>query len=313
MEWVEIVIKSTTEATDVISNILYDLGIKGVVIEDENDEDILNFDDIIWDYKDDNLNSLDYDGAIIKAYVSKEENIAYIIDKLKDKLYLLPNYGFDIGEGLIELNNVKEEDWENEWKKYYKTLEVGKNIIIKPDWEEFETHEDKILIELDPGMAFGTGTHETTFMSIEALEREIKKGYDVLDVGCGSGILSILASKLGARNVIGIDIDPVAIKVAKENVIKNNVEENITIKKGNLLDGLDGKFDIIAINIMADIIIKVIPHFSNYIKPGGKIIASGIIKDKQKEVEDNFIKNGFKISSIKEKGEWVLLEVLALE
>ena len=198
---------------------------------------------------------------------------------------------------------MHEEDWANNWKKYYKPTLIGEKIVIKPIWEEYKGEDNQLIVELDPGMAFGTGEHETTRMCIKALEKYIKKDSTVFDVGCGSGILAIVAAKLGAKSVVGVDLDPVAVESAKENISYNNVN-NIEILHGNLLDVVDGKADIVVANIIAEVICILTEDVSKAINKGGYFITSGIIHDRVKMVEDKLIECGFEVVNIEKDGEW---------
>ncbi len=205
------------------------------------------------------------------------------------------------------MTRIKEEDWANSWKQYYKPTRVGNNIVIKPSWERYHPDDDEIIIEIDPGAAFGTGTHETTIMSMELIEKYVSPGKTAVDVGCGTGILAITAAKLGCREVVGIDKDDLAVKVARKNVSINGVQDRVTIKHGDLLDGISSSWDMIIANIVADVIIDMMPQVKPLTNPGGILIVSGIIKDRQQEAVKAVQQAGFNISDIYIKGEWVAL------
>lgn len=305
-EWIEIKVVTKSEAVEPVAGIFYALDVKGVAIEDPNDITERPSGPFTWDYADYNIFEYGKDAAIVKAYFSKEDKIEEILNVIEEKLNELKSLGIDIGMGKIIKNKVQEEDWANEWKKYYKTTKIGNSIIIKPKWEDYNPKEGEIIVELDPGMAFGTGTHETTMMCIEFLEKYCKKGDRVFDIGTGSGILSIVASKLGAEEVIGVDLDEVAVDAAKINVEYNKVN-NVKILHGNLVDVVDGKADIVIANIIADVVIYLSSFIKDYIKDDGLFISSGIIKDKQREVEDALVQNGFKIIDKHNKGEWIAI------
>jgi ribosomal protein L11 methyltransferase len=198
---------------------------------------------------------------------------------------------------------MKEEDWANNWKQYYKPTKIGDKIVIKPIWEEYEASENDLLVELDPGMAFGTGTHETTRMCAQALERYVKEDSVVFDVGTGSGILAIIAGKLGAKHVVGVDLDPVAVDSAKENLKFNDVN-NIEILHGNLLDVVKGKADLVVANIIAEIICILTPDVKKALDKDGIFITSGIIHDRREMVINNLEENGFEILEVNKDGEW---------
>lgn len=305
MKWTQVTIKTTTEAVEAITSILYEAGVGGVAIEDSKDFLFQeNNDENDWDYADEDAFKRSYDGALIKAYFSEEINIISQLEYIKEKVKLLPNYGLDIGEAIIEMEEVDENDWANSWKKYYKPTLVGERILIKPSWEDYEKKNSEIIIELDPGMAFGTGTHETTNMCIEELEKYTKKESTIFDIGCGSGILSIVGSKLGAKEVIGVDLDPAAVKVARENVLINKEEKTVKIEHGDLVDVLDHRADIVVANIIADVIIFLSSQVEKFMKDDAIFIASGIILDKIDDVKEALEKNGFEILNVRTKGEW---------
>ena len=216
--WIEVRVITKSEALEPISGIFYGLDCKGVAIEDP--QDILGREQgpLTWDFAD--INVLEHKGkfALVKGYFSDEDNIEEIVKYVKEKVEEIKELGIDVGEGTVESEIMHEEDWANNWKKYYKPTKVGEKIVVKPIWEEYEPKEGELVLELDPGMAFGTGEHETTRMCIQALEKFTKKDSVVFDVGCGSGILAIAAAKLVAKIAIGVDLYPVAVEYAKENV-----------------------------------------------------------------------------------------------
>ena len=307
MKWVEVQIKTTTELEEMVTNIMYDLGVTGLAIEDPNDILAFQQSEEDWDFIDPDLVKQDFEEVIIKAYFPEAKNISDKIELVRDKIERIPftETGKSLGE--VTLTEVYEKDWAEAWKKYYKPTRIGEKIVIKPTWEEYEKQDDDIIIELDPGMAFGTGTHETTIMCIEALERYVDNGAKLLDIGCGSGILSIVAAKLGAKEVIGVDLDQTCIKVSNENIHINKVEDYVEIRQGNLFSVVDGKADIIVSNIIAEVIIDMVDHIEDYLHSGGIFIASGIIIEKVDKVEEKLIKNGFKVLEKNFMDEWALI------
>ena len=305
MKWIEIQVKTTTEAVEAVANILYDVGVGGVVIEDSNDPFFKDKDLGDWDYVDEALLMEKFDGAILKGYLSEGEDLFDKIELIKQNVEKIPLYNLDKGLGEVTTTEVFEEDWEHSWKKYYKPVKIGDKLVIKPTWEEYEAQVDEIIIEMDPGMAFGTGTHETTMMCVQQLEKYVNSDSVVFDIGCGSGILSISAARLGAVKVIGVDLDPVATSVSKKNVLDNHVEDIVDIRQGNLMDVISEPADIIVANIIADIIIVLATNIKEYLKENGIFIASGIILHKLDEVRDALILNGFDILEINTMGEWV--------
>ena len=291
--WIEVRVITKSEALEPISGIFYGLDCKGVAIEDP--EDILGREQgpLTWDFAD--INVLEHKGkfAVVKGYFSEEDNIDEIIAYINE----------NVGEGKVEFEKMYEEDWANNWKKYYKPSKVGEKIVVKPIWEEYEAKDEELVVELDPGMAFGTGEHETTRMCIQALEKYVQKDSTVFDVGCGSGILAIAAAKLGAKLAVGVDLDPVAVESAKENVGFNNID-NIEILHGNLIEVIDGKADIVVANIIAEIICILTEDVSRVIKPNGYFITSGIIHDRVEMVTNKLEECGFEVVKVNKDGEW---------
>lgn len=304
MKWTEITIKTTTEAVEAVTSILYEAEVGGIVIEDPNDFLFQEKDEKAWDYVDETIFDTGYEGVVIKAYLAEEKNVVAELEMIREKIKRLPEYGLEIGEGSVEISEVDDSDWADSWKKYYKPTKIGDRIVIKPTWEEYSKTEGELVIELDPGMAFGTGTHETTSMCIRALEEYVTPDKTVFDIGCGSGILSIVAAKLGAHRVIGGDFDEVAVKVANENVALNGVGATVDIRLGNLLEVVEGSADIVVANIIADVIIMLSKDVPKIIKPGGIFISSGIIHEKLDLVQEALVSNGFDIVKVEKLGEW---------
>lgn len=264
----------------------------GLMIEDFSDIDTCE-----WDYIDEELLKKDKSVVSISGYVEAGESIVGILESLK---IMLPS------DADIKVISVSDDDWANNWRKYYHTIRVGNNLVIKPSWIDYEKQPNDIIIELDPGMAFGTGTHETTRMCMAHLEKYIGNNSRVLDVGCGSGILSITSMLIGAKEVMGVDIDPVAVSVAVENGRMNGFNPpEYTIKRGNLVDEANGKYDVIVANIIADVIISVCPDVMPFLTDDGVFITSGIIIDREDDVKKAFDKYGYDIMDEKHEGEWV--------
>lgn len=305
-EWIEVKIVTSSEAVEPVSGIFYGLDVKGVAIEDPNDILTREQGPLSWDFAD--VNILEYGGsaAVVKGYFSKDESPDNLNDYIEDKLNELKKMGFDIGQGKIIIKSINQEDWANNWKKYYKPVKIGKNIVIKPLWEEYEKEDGDIVVELDPGMAFGTGTHETTRMCVQALERYVKPEFTVFDIGTGSGILAITASKLNAKEVVAVDLDPVAVDSAKENISFNKID-NVNVLYGNLMDVVHGKADIVIANIIAEVIIILAEDVRKSIVPGGLFISSGIIRERKDDVVNKLNACGFEIVETNYDGEWVCL------
>lgn len=307
MKWYEIKIKTTSESVDAVCDILYDVGVGGVVIEDPKDLIINMKEETSWDYFDINSLDMDYEGAVVKAYLSESEDLLDKIKLIKQNVHNISLKNEDNEINQVTTAEVYEEDWANSWKKYYKPKKIGDRIVVKPTWEEYTPKEGEVIVELDPGMAFGTGTHETTTMCTRLLEKYIQKDSIVYDIGCGSGILSIIAAKLGAKQVIGVDIDEVAYKVSVANSEMNSVQSIVDIRHGNLMDVIEGKADIVVANIIADIIKILAKDITKFMKSGSKFIASGIILEKIDEVTQALQDNGLKVLSIEKLGEWAAI------
>lgn len=301
--WIEVRVITKSEALEPISGIFYGLDCKGVAIEDPND--ILGREQgpLTWDFAD--INILEHKGkvAVVKGYFSEEDNIDDVIAYVKERVEELKESGLDVGEGTVESEKMFEEDWANNWKKYYKPIKIGEKIVIKPIWEEYEPTGEEMVVELDPGMAFGTGDHETTRMCVQALDKYVKADTTVFDIGTGSGILALVASKLGAKHVIGVDLDPVAVDSAKENISFNNVD-NIEVLYGNLLDVVDGKADIVVANIIAEIICILVDDVKKALNKDGIFITSGIIHERRQMVIDKLEQEGFEVMEVNKDGEW---------
>ncbi len=306
MAWFELKIKTTSEATEAIANILIELGCEGVAVEDPNDPIFGEGYEGDWDYFDKSEMVFEYEGALIKTYV-EDTGMDALIEAIKIRLAELPACGLDLGLGTIETTEIFESDWANEWKKYYKPTKIGEHIVIKPSWEAYEPEEGDLIIEIDPGGAFGSGTHETTSMCIEQLDKRVKPDTTVFDIGCGSGILAIAAAKLGARDVTAVDLDEAAVVTSKENVLLNHVESQVTVLHGNLMDVVDGKADIVVANIIADIICLLSESIHQFLHKDSVFISSGIINTKIAQVLAALEANNFEIIEVVEKGEWAAI------
>lgn len=302
-KWIEIQVITTSEALEPISGIFYGLDCKGVAIEDPNDVLEREQGPLTWDFAD--LNVFEHKGevAVVKAYFAETENIENVIAFVKEKVEEIRNCGFEVGEGKVVTAEMMEEDWANNWKQYYKPTNIGNNIVIKPIWEEYEAKGNEIIIELDPGMAFGTGTHETTRMCAKSLEKYVEKDSTVFDIGTGSGILAFIASKFGAKHVIGVDLDPVAVESANENLAYNKLN-NVEMIYGNLVDVVEGKADIVVANILAEIVCILTDDVKKVLNKGGLFISSGIINERRDMVLAKLAEQGFEIIETMQEGEW---------
>ena len=310
MKWIRFTLDTHTDAVDMLSYMLDEIGVEGIEIEDHvplSEEDKKKmFVDILPDPEDN-------DGtAKVHFYMEPENcNPEKIMMQVQDIFQEVKQF-CNIGKGTISLSETEDKDWINNWKTFFKPFRAADNIVIKPTWETYEKeNEDDILIEIDPGIAFGTGSHETTKLCIQALDKYVKKGDSVLDVGCGSGILSIAALKLGAAHATAIDIDEVAVKVAAENMDVNHIPASqYTLFDGDLITNSFLKVkagtghDIVVANILADVIIPLTGVIRPHLKKGGLYITSGIINTKEEEVREALIANGFEILGVEHMKEW---------
>ena len=307
MKWTEISILTTNEAVEAVSNILHEAGASGVVIEDSGELTKERFDQFGEIYA---LNPSDFpkNGVIVKAYLSATSFLAETVEEIKAAITNLINYDINIGENLLSISEVNEEDWATAWKKYYHPVKISERFTIVPTWENYTpVSTDELIIELDPGMAFGTGTHATTVMCLQALEKVVKKGDSVVDVGTGSGVLSIGAALLGATQVHALDLDLVAVNAAKENVELNKVDNVVEVFHGNLLDTVKEPADVVVANILAEIIMTFTDDAFSIVKPGGYFVTSGIIGAKKEDVKNALIASGFVIEEVLMMEDWVAI------
>jgi len=305
VKWSEISIHTTQEAVEAVSNILHEAGAGGVVIEDPYEltkERKSSFGEIYQ------LNPDDYpeEGVIIKAYLPVNSFLGETVNEIKQAINSLMLYNIDLGKNSITISEVNEEEWATAWKKYYNPVKISEKFTIVPTWETYErVSSDELIIELDPGMAFGTGTHPTTVMCIQSLEKCVKQGDLVIDVGTGSGILSIAAAMLGAKSVKALDLDPVAVDSAKLNVKLNKVQHVVSVSQNNLLDNIKEPVDVIVANILAEIILRFIDDAYHLLEKDGFFITSGIIQAKKQEVKDALLRAGFIIEETLVMEDWV--------
>jgi ribosomal protein L11 methyltransferase len=305
MKWSEISIHTTHEAVEAISNILHEAGAGGVVIEDPHDL-IKEREDWFGEVYDLNPDDYPEEGVIIKAYLPVNSFLGETVEEIKQAINNLLLYDIDIGKNKITISEVNEEEWATAWKKYYNPVKISEKFTIVPTWEVYEpVSSDELIIELDPGMAFGTGTHPTTVMCIQALEKYVKPGDKVIDVGTGSGILSIAAAMLGAKSVRALDLDPVAVDSAKLNVKLNKVQHIVTVSQNNLLDHIDERANVIVANILAEIILRFVDDAYRLLEKDGYFITSGIIQAKKQEVKDGLTAAGFVIEETLVMEDWV--------
>lgn len=305
MKWSEIAIHTTSEAVEPISNILHEAGASGVVIEDREDLFKEREDQFGEIYQ---LNPDDYpeEGVLMKAYLPVNSFLGETVEGIKEAINSLIIYDIDLGLNSVTISEVNEEEWATAWKKYYHPVKISERFTIVPTWEEYEpVSSDELIIELDPGMAFGTGTHPTTVLCIQALEKMVKSGDQVVDVGTGSGVLSIAAAMLGATHVEALDLDEVAVKSAKLNIKLNKVHDIVNVSQNNLLDGVTELKDVIVANILAEVIMRFTDDVATGLKSGGYFISSGIILPKKDEVKEALLASGFEIMETMVMEDWV--------
>lgn len=316
MDWIEINVFTTSEGVEAVCGRLYQLGITGLQIEDAREfREFVDKNEPFWDFVDDELMVKKDSETYVKLYVSDNEYGKETLLAIKDSIRALKSLDNDVDFGRldIELANVNEEDWANNWKQYFKPFAIGEKVIIKPAWEEYNEPTDRIIFDINPGMLFGTGTHESTKLCIEASEKYVKKGDSVLDLGCGSGILSIISLLLGAENAVAVDIDPNVIEISYANAEMNGIgKDRYTVLAGNVIDDEEikarigyKKYDIVFANIVADVIIALASIVPMQIKSGGILICSGIIDERADEVTRALKDNGFKILELNEDNVWV--------
>ncbi len=309
MEYAKITVHTTTAGAEVLGDLLAEAGAGGAVIEDAADLLTIERDFALFDGIEQKVFDAMPQGDVrVSGYLPADGRLADSIAALKERIAVMKaRAGTGFGTCEIDISRVDEADWANEWKKYFKPLRVGR-FLVKPTWEPYEKTGDELIIELDPGMAFGTGTHETTRLCMERLEHFAKglSGASVLDVGCGSGILSIAAAKLGAR-VTAIDLDPVCVASAKENAARNGLSGAIDVRLGNLLDGGYEETDLIVANIISDVIIAMAPAAARALKLGGVFISSGITKGRAGEVRMALSEAGFIGKETFIEGEWAAI------
>ncbi len=305
MNWMQIIVTTRHTATEAVAEIFTDLGSGGVEIEDPRTiNDYLS--SAIWDYTDIEMQP-DLGTDVVKAYFPCDEHLKGKLEYLDAALDGVKKTIDNAIPQEIIYSQINEEDWSSCWKKYFHPIRVGEKIIIKPTWEEYQEKKGDIIVHLDPGMAFGTGTHDTTCLCIEQLEKVITPKSTVFDVGSGSGILSIVAAKLGADKITAIDIDNLAVKIAKENALLNGLSDKIKVWQGDLLSVVDDKANVIVANIIASIIGELVFDIPKKLSDDGVFIASGIISERADEVVEKARKAGLRLCDKVQKNGWVML------
>ena len=305
MKWCEISIQTSHEAVELIAEIFRDLGASGVVIEDP---ELVN--DYItsgkWDYTDIPI-AKETEVVVEKAYLPVNGELEGRIQTLQQEIKALESRGVNTAPAVLTTAELQDEDWSDTWKQYFHTEKPGERVVIKPTWEEYAPKDDEVVIELDPGAAFGTGTHATTSMCIRQLEKLVKPGMTVFDVGTGSGILSIISAKLGAKNIQAVDYDDSVLKIVEENLEQNNVQDIISVAQSDLMQNVHGKAELVIANIIADIIIRLFDQLDEHLEQGGTLLTSGIIEDRIEDVLSAAEKHGYGVVERMENKGWACI------
>ncbi|HEX3027501.1 MAG TPA: 50S ribosomal protein L11 methyltransferase [Clostridia bacterium] len=314
MNYHKIIVYTTSEGIEPVCGRLYSLGVTGVEIEDEKDfNEFLKSNQPYWDYVDEELCKKMSGETRVMAYLAddptQEETFHEIAEALKELKEIDSESRF--GRLEMDVQSVSEDDWANNWKQYYKPTRIGKKLVVVPEWESYDARENDRIIKIKPGMAFGTGTHETTRLCMELIEKYVSEGTSMLDIGTGSGILAVAALILGAQSALGVDIDEIAVKVAMENACLNGVGERLSTVCGDLVGKVTGRYDLITANIVADVIIRLAPSVKQYLAKGGVFIASGIIDTREDEVTDALFAEGLTAFDRRTDRGWVALALRA--
>lgn len=312
LEWTEVTIFTTTQGIEIVSGYIISNGIRGVVVEDANDfNEFLENTEIHWDYIEEDLMVLKDQETKIKCYlpdtlqgIEQFNQLKTFLPNLRDE-----NSSVDLGKLEIATTNINEEDWATAWKKYYHPVKVTDKLVVVPCWEEYKVKEGEITVTLDPGMAFGTGTHETTRLCMQLVEKYVKADSTFLDIGTGSGILAITSLLLGAKKAVGVDIDEIVLTVGHENAKLNNVDDKFEIIIGDLTEKITEKYNIVCANIVADVIIRLSEDVEKFMNPDSILLVSGIIDERADEVLNVLIEQKFKLVDRVEENGWVAMSL----
>ena len=311
MDWIQLTVLTTTEGSDLVSEALMEAGSAGTMIVDKNDIYANQRPEGMWDIIDDELAEKMGEDVKVTGYYAMDMKAQDCVADARSRIAELKrtstDSGIDFGKMECYVEQVDEEDWAENWKKEFKPFRLGQHMVVKPGWETVETQPGDHVIEIDPGMAFGTGTHETTGMCVALAEQYVKPGDRVIDVGTGTGILAIAAAYMGARDVLAIDIDPVAVRVARDNIVLNGLADKITAREGDLLEAVDEVADVVIANIIADVICMLAEPVKAHIKKNGLFICSGIARERQDEVISALNAAGYQDLDVRNQGEWAAI------
>ena len=306
MDWTEITVSVPLEYTETASAIANMTVPYGIYIEDYSDLEENAWEIAHIDLIDEELIAKDRKNSVIHIYISECDNAAEALSFLKERLTA---EGVPYEAGSLGVN---DSDWNENWKKYFHTTEIGDRLAVVPSWEEYENKNNRTILQIDPGAAFGTGTHATTSLCLEILEQGVTEGIEVLDIGCGSGILAIASVLLGAQKALGVDIDAQSVKTAKENAEINNITDKTEFIVGDLADKVSGKYNIVCANIVADVIIKLLPDVGQFMTEDGMLIISGIIDVRKEDVLAAVKENGFSVAAEAYKDNWCAFVLKAI-
>lgn len=302
-KWQEISVTTIEESMEAVANLFYEVGAYGVVIEDP--KMLARYmEEGNWDACELPAALAEAENIVVKGYLPMDALLKSRLNEFSLKLAELERY-FTPYQAEVSLAEIAEEDWATSWKAYFKAEKIGAKTVIVPSWESYTPLEDELIIKLDPGMAFGTGNHPTTAMSINFLEKYLQPGKTVLDVGTGSGVLAIVAAKLGAARVLALDVDPVAVQIAQQNIVANGMEAIAEARYNDLLTGLEEECDLIVANIIADVILGLISQAKSTLVPRGFLIVAGIITERWPDVQGALTGAGFTIMETQVQDEWV--------